>query len=133
VNADVVEVEAGFLKLQVSRDDVIEVLPETPEKAKLPTGVTIRPAPKADHLSLMREINLIGRRVDEAVGEVDKFLDQAALASVDRVRIVHGHGMGILKKAIAELLQTHPHVTKFHAAEANEGGSGATIAELRDD
>lgn len=131
VNADVIEVEAGFLKLQVSRDDVLEVLPETPEKAKLPQGVTFKTAPRPDHLMLTRELNLIGRRAEEAVAEVDKFLDSAALASIDRVRIVHGHGMGILKRAIAELLTAHPHVAKFYAAEANDGGSGATIAELR--
>ncbi len=131
VNADVIEVEAGFLKLQVSRDDVLEVLPETPEKAKLPQGVTFKTAPRPDHLMLTRELNLIGRRAEEAVAEVDKFLDSAALASIDRVRIVHGHGMGILKRAIAELLTEHPHVAKFYPADANDGGSGATIAELR--
>ena len=78
-----------------------------------------------------REINLIGHRAEEACDQVDKLLDSAALAQVDRIRIIHGHGMGILKKAIAGLLANHPHVEKFYAATPEEGGSGATIVELK--
>lgn len=62
---------------------------------------------------------------------MDKFLDSACLASIDRVRIVHGHGMGILRKVIAELLATNPHVEKFYAASPGEGGTGATVVELK--
>jgi DNA mismatch repair protein MutS2 len=79
-----------------------------------------------------REINLIGKRAEEAIEEVDSFLDQAALAMVDRVRIVHGHGMGVLKRAVADLLTRHPHVQKFYPATPAEGGTGATIAELKE-
>jgi DNA mismatch repair protein MutS2 len=79
------------------------------------------------------EINVIGRRAEEAREEVDRFLDRAALTSANRVRIVHGHGMGVLKRVIAELLADHPHVASFHPAAPEEGGAGATIAELRGD
>jgi DNA mismatch repair protein MutS2 len=79
-----------------------------------------------------RELNVIGQRADEAVEQVDKFLDSAALASVNRVRIVHGHGMGVLKRTIAELLQSNPHVGRFYPATPAEGGAGATIVELRE-
>jgi DNA mismatch repair protein MutS2 len=78
-----------------------------------------------------REINVIGRRAEEACESVDKFLDTASLAQVERVRIVHGHGMGILKRAVAELLTQNPHVANFHAALPEEGGSGATIVILK--
>ena len=78
-----------------------------------------------------REINLIGKRAEEATEEVDKFLDSAALAEVDRVRIIHGHGMGILKRAISDLLAHNPHVAKFYPATPSEGGTGATIVELK--
>jgi DNA mismatch repair protein MutS2 len=54
------------------------------------------------------------------------------MATASRVRIVHGHGMGILKKTIAELLSHHPHVARFYPAPQQEGGAGATIVELRD-
>jgi DNA mismatch repair protein MutS2 len=123
-----IEVEAGFVKLQVSVDDILEVLPEG-EQQRLPANVTFRPAgPRCD--VSYRELNIIGKRAEEALEELDKFLDQAVVASVNRVRIIHGHGMGVLKKAVAELLSKHPHVAAFHSAPASEGGSGATIAEL---
>ena len=91
--------------------------------------VSFRQGPSFD--GSFREINLIGQRAEEACQQVDKLLDSAALAEVDRIRIVHGHGMGILKRAIAELLARHPHVEKFYVAPPEEGGSGATIVELK--
>ena len=131
VNDNIIEVDAGFLKMQVSVDDVQEVLREKDEGAsKLPKNVTFQQAgPKWD--MSYQEINVIGKRAEEALEEVDHFLDQAALASVDRVRIVHGHGMGVLKKAVAGLLAKSPHVEKFYPATPQEGGAGATIAELK--
>jgi DNA mismatch repair protein MutS2 len=123
------EVEAGFMKMQVSADDVEEVLPATPDTAKLPKNVSYSSGPTWD--VSYREINVIGQRAEEARDRVDKFLDSATMASVDRVRIVHGHGMGILKKAIADLLSTNPHVEKFYPASPSEGGTGATVVELK--
>jgi DNA mismatch repair protein MutS2 len=77
------------------------------------------------------EINVIGQTTDEAVDAVDKFLDEATVASLSQVRIVHGHGTGALRKAIAELLKDHPHVARFVAAPQDQGGTGATVVELR--
>jgi DNA mismatch repair protein MutS2 len=128
---DRIEVEAGFMKMQVSIDDVIEVLPEGGAPAgKLPKNVSYRPAPEL--APVHQEINVIGQRAEEARDAVDEFLDRAVMATASRVRIVHGHGMGILKKTIADLLSRHPHVAKFYQAPQQEGGAGATIVELRD-
>jgi DNA mismatch repair protein MutS2 len=124
-----IEVEAGFLKMQVSPEDIEQVLTEA-ETRKLPKNVTLQSGPRWD--ISYKELNLIGRRAEEAVEELDKFLDSAALASVNRVRIVHGHGMGVLKRAVAESLAANPHVARYYPAPASEGGSGATIAELRE-
>ena len=77
------------------------------------------------------EINVIGQTTDEAVDAVDKFLDEASLASWSQVRIVHGHGTGALRRSIAELLKDHPHVVRFAAAPQDQGGSGATVVELK--
>jgi DNA mismatch repair protein MutS2 len=77
------------------------------------------------------ELNVIGQTTDEAVDAVDKFLDESSLASLSQVRIVHGHGTGALRKAIAELLKDHPHVARFVAAPQDQGGSGATVVELK--
>ena len=124
-----IEVEAGFLKMQVSAAEVEDVLPAAAPAGRR-TDVSFRQGPS--FAAPYREINLIGQRAEEACENVDKFLDSAALAQVERVRIVHGHGMGILKKAIAELLAKHPHVEKFYVAPSEEGGSGATIVELKE-
>ena len=126
----IIEVEAGFLKMQVSIDDVLEVLPDTAEVARLPKNVTFQQGPQWNITA--REINVIGKRAEEACDEVDKFLDSAALASVQRVRIVHGHGMGVLKRAVAELLAKSPYVANFFQAPQSEGGAGATIVELKE-
>ncbi|MGD0201936.1 MAG: Smr/MutS family protein, partial [Bryobacteraceae bacterium] len=131
LGADRLEVEAGVLKMQVSRDEVLEVLPGPGEGAKLPQNVTFRPAGPEAYVST-REINVIGKRAEEAHDLVDKFLDSALLASVSRIRIVHGHGMGILRRTIAELLAANPNVEKFYPASPNEGGAGATIVELKE-
>jgi len=128
---DRIEVEAGFMKMQVSVDDVIEVLPPAAEGAgKLPKGVSYRPAPEL--APVFQEINVIGQHAEEARDRVDEFLDRAVMATASRVRIVHGHGMGILKKVISELLSHHPHVARFYQAPQQEGGAGATIVELRE-
>jgi DNA mismatch repair protein MutS2 len=77
------------------------------------------------------ELNVIGQTTDEAVDAVDKFLDEASLASLSKVRIVHGHGTGALRRAIAGLLDGHPHVSRFLPAPPDQGGAGATLVELR--
>jgi DNA mismatch repair protein MutS2 len=123
---DILEVDAGFLKMQVSMSDVEEVLPPADRPKQ---SLTFSQGPSFD--TGYREINIIGQRAEEAVAHVDKMLDSAALAQVERIRIIHGHGMGILKKAIADLLKHNPHVAKFHVASQEEGGSAATIVELK--
>jgi DNA mismatch repair protein MutS2 len=126
---DVLEVEAGFLKLQVPREDVVEIVPAGAETSRPIRNVRIETGPRHD--VSYRELNVIGERAEEAVEHVDKFLDSAALASVNRVRIIHGHGMGVLKKAVGEMLTKNPHVSRFYPATPSEGGAGATIVELR--
>jgi DNA mismatch repair protein MutS2 len=77
------------------------------------------------------ELNVIGQTTDEAVDAVDKFLDEASLAHLSQVRIVHGHGTGALRRAIGGLLDGHPHVDRFRPAPPDQGGAGATLVELR--
>jgi len=77
------------------------------------------------------ELNLIGKTTDEAVDLTDKFLDAAFLNGLSEVRIIHGHGTGALRKAIAAFLADHPHVARFASAPQDKGGSGATQVELK--
>jgi DNA mismatch repair protein MutS2 len=84
-----------------------------------------------EDLSTPTEINVIGRTVDDATREVEKFVDRAFLAGLPKVRIVHGSGMGILRKALREYLKSHPHVVSVAEPPQQEGGGGATVVELR--
>ena len=103
---------------------------EVVEKApiKLPPGVHLTVSTKE---LANNEINLLGRRVDEALDLVDKFLDDAFLAQMKQVRLVHGTGTGALRQAIMELLSSHPLVGGFEAAAHPQGGRGVTIVTLR--
>ena len=129
LSEDRIEVEAGFMKLQVPVNDVLEVLPEAAPGAKLPKNVSFHPAPQLN--PMVQEVNVIGEHAEDACDRVEKFLDSAVMATASRVRIVHGHGMGILRKAIWKLLAESPHVEKYYQAPQSEGGSGATIVELK--
>jgi DNA mismatch repair protein MutS2 len=99
------------------------------EKLRRSSGTEVRL--KETGQNSQTEINVIGKTTDEAVDLVDKFLDEASLANVSEVRIVHGHGTGALRRAIGDLLKDHPHVGRFIAAPQDQGGSGATIVQLR--
>jgi len=125
------EVEMGALKMRIARDDIAEVLTSaaaTPVQAARSRGISISVADETG--AAPSEINVIGQTVDEASRVVEKFVDRAFLAGLPRVRVVHGSGMGILRKALRQLLQKHPHVATVTEAPQNEGGGGATLVEL---
>ena len=82
-------------------------------------------------LSTSAELNLIGKKTGEAVELADKFLDEAFLNGLNEVRIIHGHGTGALRRAIAEFLTDHPHVARFALSPQDQGGAGATVVELK--
>jgi DNA mismatch repair protein MutS2 len=128
------EVEIGAMKMKIARDDIAEVLAssrpvsETPVKAARARGVSVQL--ESEGRNVPTEINVIGQTVDQASREVEKFVDRAFLAGLPRVRVVHGSGMGILRKALRQMLQQHPHVASIAEAAQNEGGGGATLVEL---
>ena len=125
------EVEVGAMKMKVRRDDIAEVVArasDSPVQAARARGVSVS---LADDLATPTEINVIGQNVDDATRAVEKFVDRAFLAGLPRVRIVHGSGMGILRKALRQYLQSHPHVASITEPPQNEGGAGATLVELR--
>jgi DNA mismatch repair protein MutS2 len=128
------EVEMGAMKMKITRDDIAEVLAnaqrvESPVKAARARGISVSIA--GEDTNVPTEINVIGQTVDDASREVEKFVDRAFLAGLARVRVVHGSGMGILRKALRQLLREHPHVAAVSEPPQNEGGGGATVVELR--
>ncbi len=133
-NAGSAEVEAGPLRMKVPLDDITAIVTD---QAAQPKGadraaagsVTVHAQPPEEPVG--DEINVIGCTVEEATRRVDKFLDQAALAGKPRVRIIHGHGTGALRRGLAEFLSSHPLVEKLYAEEADRGGAAITVVELR--
>jgi DNA mismatch repair protein MutS2 len=126
------EVEIGAMKMKIARDDIADVLvrsSDSPLKAARARGISV--SLESENTSTPSEINVIGRTVDDATREVEKFVDRAFLAGLPRVRVVHGSGMGILRKALRQFLQKHPHVESVIEPPQNEGGGGATVIELR--
>jgi DNA mismatch repair protein MutS2 len=91
--------------------------------------VNIDLQPRAGSLS---ELNVIGCTVDEALSRLEKFLDESTVSDQQVLRIIHGHGTGQLRRAVAEFLKEHPLVAKFEAAKMDQGGGGVTVVELKD-
>jgi DNA mismatch repair protein MutS2 len=128
------EVSMGPMKMRAAIDDIADVESVkvvTPlEAARKRGGITVATA-NNDTDYMTSEINVIGRTADEAQTEVERFLDRAFLAGLPRIRIVHGTGMGVLRRTLREYLRNHPHVTTVTEPPQNQGGQGATEVELR--
>jgi DNA mismatch repair protein MutS2 len=130
VDAKTFEVTVGAMKMRVPLTDIAEVVASVAEpKPKRTGGVTVAGVDDSSYIT--SEINVIGRTADEAEGEVDRFVERAFLAGLPRIRVVHGVGMGILRRTLRDFLKNHPHVTGVTEPPYNEGGQGATIVELR--
>lgn len=122
-------VQAGILRYQTNIRDLILVNDDaTPAVHNTKTGAGKLKMSKS--LSVSPEINLIGKTVDEALMELDKYLDDAYLAHLKSVRIVHGKGTGALRKAVQGHLKRQKYVKAFHLGEFGEGDAGVTIAEF---
>ena len=126
-----VTVQMGILRSQVNIAD-LEIIEEpsayTPKKLNRTSKGRIG---MSKSLSVSPEINLLGKTVDEAVAELDKYLDDAILSHLNTVRVVHGKGTGALRKGIHEYLRRQKHVKSYHLAEYGEGDAGVTIVELK--
>ena len=128
------EVSMGAMKMKIGRDDIAAVISgarpaDSPVRAARARGISVSLENECQNAP--SEINVIGFNVDDATREVEKFVDRAFLAGLPRVRVVHGSGMGILRKALRQALQQHPHVESVAEPPQNEGGGGATVVELR--
>jgi DNA mismatch repair protein MutS2 len=126
------EVEAGPMRMKVPLADIIGVdhrVEKPATKAARSGGITVHA--QASAAPVAEEINVIGCTVEEATERVDKFLDEAALASKASVRIIHGHGTGALRRGLGEFLASHPLVERTHAEAEDRGGTAITVAELR--
>jgi len=133
------EIEAGPLRMKVATDEIIGIdqaagggaarAGQAPPLQPWRGSVTVTSQPGEGAAS--GEINVIGMRVEEATERVDKYLDEAALANQTRVRIIHGHGTGALRKGLGEFLKSHPLVQRTSFETEEHGGKAITVVELR--
>jgi DNA mismatch repair protein MutS2 len=124
-----VELAASGKRVRVPRSELVAVGAAARGTS---VAVAVPPPPPPAKESVPAEINLIGMTVDEALPLVDKLLDDASLSDRREIRVIHGFGAGRLRKAVARLLEGHPHVASWRAGRGNEGGAGATIVELKE-
>ena len=137
---DLFEVEAGGMKMKAAKSDIAEIVVSAadrdarstmkPVEAARSRGINVQLA-EGDAGTSSGEIYVIGQNVDEATAAVEKFIDRAFLAGMPRVRVVHGMGMGILRKALRQYLKTHPNVESVSEPPYNEGGAGVTMVEMK--
>jgi DNA mismatch repair protein MutS2 len=127
------EIQAGPMRMKVPLADILGIESSAaahPPATAAQRRVTVTSMP-ADEPSAS-EINVIGNTVEEASRRIDKFLDAAALEGLPRIRIIHGHGTGALRRGLAEFLSAHPLVAKIYAEAEDRGGTAITIADLKD-
>ncbi len=135
LDKEIAEVLVGGMRLRQKITELQAVIEEEKPKAQS-LGEKLQNQAKNANLRLdvedaNAELNLIGRTTSDAEYEIDRFLDEAYLSALPRVRIIHGFGTGALKNFVHHFLKGHPHIEKFSFAPPDQGGQGATIAELK--
>lgn len=123
-------VQCGIIRSQVSLNDLVLLEEETVRTEKMQRSSSGK-LKMSKSYSVSTEINLLGKTVDEAISELDKYLDDAYLAHLPSVRIVHGKGTGALRKAVQNYLRKNKTVKSFRLGEFGEGDAGVTIAEFK--
>ncbi len=134
MDKDLAEILVGGMRLREKIANLQLAEPSEPKaqspKSKVGSGLSTLDIGLGT-LDTGAELNLIGKTTAEAEYEIDRFLDEAYMSGVPHVRIIHGFGTGALKNFVHHFLKGHEHIAKFAFAPSNQGGNGATIAELK--
>ena len=120
---ELAQVQAGVLKLTVSFDD-IKKIEEKKVKNTVRAAVTSRSSAKS-------QVDLRGKMVDDAIHELENYLDKAMMSGYGEVHVIHGKGTGQLRKGIQEFLRTCPYIDSYRDADQNEGGIGCTVVRFK--
>jgi DNA mismatch repair protein MutS2 len=126
VHGNQAEIDMNGKRLRAALRD-LRVIGGASSSAKVKVNIDLQP--RAGSLT---EINVIGCTVDDALSRLEKFLDESTVTDQQVLRIIHGHGTGQLRRAVAEFLKAHPLVARFETAKMDQGGGGVTVVELKD-
>jgi len=119
------EVQVGNVKLRLGTEHI-----ERREATEAGTTTPLQTTIVRPHITPSMELDLRGRRADEVLPELERYLNDASLAKLPQVRIIHGFGTGVVRQIVRSSLSQHPLVKSFHPADATHGGDGATVVEL---
>jgi DNA mismatch repair protein MutS2 len=123
------EIDVRGKRLRARVDDIRVLAAGTSNRPAARVHVSVDLQPRG---SVASELNVIGCNVDEALARTERFLDEASMADVRALRVIHGYGTGQLRRAIAAYLQNHPLVSTIGTAAPEQGGGGVTIVELKE-
>ncbi len=120
-------VQIGLLKMKVKKADLVKIKSEEEEKQRTSTTRMI----KLKTSSINPVIDLRGLNLDEAILELDKYLDDAFMSNLNEVQVIHGKGTGVLREGITQFLKRHKHVKESRLGSFNEGGDGVTVVTFK--
>lgn len=125
-NSQGATVQIGLLKMKVKIDEIVKIQSEEEKQQTVKTGRMVKLRTK----SIKPSIDLRGMNLDEALLDIDKYLDDAYMSGINEVSLIHGKGTGILREGIKQYLRNHKHVKEFRLGNFNEGGDGVTIVSF---
>ena len=129
---DALYIQMGMIKTKVKKNKLAVYNPQLAKKVHLPLGALKKDSSfSVRRLDISNTLDLRGERVEEALDNLEVYLDKASLANLSPVYIIHGHGTGALKAAVRDFLSTSPYVAKFRVGEDSEGGDGVSVVEIK--
>ncbi len=126
-NSQNIMVQIGLIKTKVKKSDLIKIKSEDEKKQKTSTSRMV----KLKTSSINPTIDLRGLNLDEALLELDKYLDDAFMSNLNEVQVIHGKGTGVLREGVTQFLKKHKHVKESRLGNFNEGGDGVTVVTFR--
>ncbi len=127
----VLYIQMGMIKTKVKKEKLAVYNPQLAKKVNLPLGAVKKESFSLKRYDISNTLDLRGERVEEALDDLEAYLDKASLANLSPVYIIHGHGTGALKSAVRDFISTSPYVAKFRAGEEAEGGDGVSVIDIR--
>ena len=125
-------IQMGMIKTKVKKEKLAVYNPQLAKKVNLPLGAMKKDTSFAvRRLDISNTLDLRGERVEEALDDLEAYLDKASLANLSPVYVIHGHGTGALKSAIRDFISTSPYVAKFRVGEDAEGGDGVSVIDIK--